>query len=89
MEHVDTSEKGFQKLILKELTKNQDYELSFSTDFDIELCINQKELFRFLKDTQEDIYNMILSKGKQSFLNRVDKKIQKEGVVNTLKKGIK
>ncbi|QKF81750.1 type I restriction endonuclease subunit R [Halarcobacter ebronensis] len=89
LETVDTSERGFQKLILKELTQSQDYELSFSSDFDKSLCINQEHLFRFLKQTQEDIYEMILSKGKQAFLNRVDKKIQKEGIVNTLKKGVK
>lgn len=86
---VDTSERGFQKLILKELTQNQNYELSFSSDFDKSLCINQEHLFRFLKQTQKEIYEMILSKGKQAFLNRVDKKIQKEGIVNTLKKGVK
>ena len=89
MEHLDTSEKGFQKLILKELTKNQNYDVSYSSDFDKELCINQNELFAFLKDTQEDAYEMILLKGKQSFLNRVDKKIRKDGIVNTLKKGVK
>jgi len=89
MEHVDTSEKGFQKLILKELTENQKYKLSHSVDFDKELCLNQDKLFAFLKDTQEDVYEMILSKGKQAFLNRVDKKIRKDGIVDTLKKGVK
>lgn len=89
LETIDTSEKGFQKLILDELTKNQKYSLSYSSDFDKDFCINQNQLFEFIKNTQEDAYEMINSKGKQAFLNRVDKKIQKDGIVNTLKKGVK
>lgn len=89
IENVDTSEKGFQKLILKELTENQKYNLSFSSDFDKELCLNQKELFNFLQTTQIEAYEMIISKGKEAFLNRLDKKIRKDGIVDTLKKGIK
>lgn len=89
MEHVDTSERGFQKLILEELNKKQGYSISYSSDFDKEYCLNQYELFEFIKETQEDNYEMIEAKGKQGFLNRLDKKIQKEGIVNTLKKGVK
>lgn len=89
IETVDTSEKGFQKLILKELYEKQNYNKSYSSEFDKDLCINKKELLQFIETTQKETYEMILLKGEQAFLNRVDKKIRKDGIVETLKKGVK
>ena len=52
---TDTSEKGFQKYIVEELT-NEEHNLgfieSFSRDFDKEFCINTSQLLTFIEQTQ-------------------------------------
>ena len=51
MAFTDTSEKGFQKLILRELCTKNAFELSFSSDFDKEFCNNPKQLLSFIENT--------------------------------------
>lgn len=89
MQFTDTSEKGFQKLIVKELTSKSGYIESFSEDFDKEFCLNIRQLFLFIEKTQPEKYEMIQRKGERAFLVRLDEKIRKLGVVDILRKGIK
>lgn len=86
---TDTSEKGFQKLIVKELTEKQGYTESVSNDFDREFCLNQGQLFDFIKKTQPETYEFIQRKGERAFLVRLDKKIKELGIVEVLRKGVK
>jgi type I restriction enzyme R subunit len=86
---TDTSERGFQKLIVDELINNQGYILSSSNEFDREFCINTKHLFEFIKNSQPEKYEFIISKGERAFLSRLDSKIRKEGIVEVLRKGLK
>lgn len=86
---TDTSEKGFQKYIVKELVEQNKFRESVSNDFDKEFCINPKQLWEFIKTTQPEAYEMIQRKGERSFLVRLDEKIQKLGIIEVLRKGVK
>ncbi len=89
MKHADTSEKGFQKLIVKALVEKQGYVESISNDFDREFCLNVAQLMDFIQASQPDAYATIQKKGKRAFLARLDDKLKKEGVVAVLRKGVK
>jgi type I restriction enzyme R subunit len=86
---TDTSEKGFQKYIVKELVEQNKFRESVSNDFDKEFCINPKQLWEFIKETQPVAYEMIQRKGERPFLVRLDEKIQKLGIIEVLRKGVK
>lgn len=86
---TDTSEKAFQKLIVKALVDKNGFEVSASNDFDREFCINKDELMDFLEKTQLDHFNYIQRKGERSFLVRLDKAIADKGIIEVLRKGIK
>jgi len=86
---TDTKESGFQKLIIQELKEKQGYIETLSNDFDRELCLNKTVLFDFIKTSQPESYNFIMRKGEKAFLNRLDSKIQKEGIIEVLRKGVK
>ena len=89
MKFTDTSEKGFQKLIAKELITNGGYVESVSNDFDKEFCINKGQLLLFIEQTQPEKYEMLQRKGERAFLVRLDEKIKKLGVIEVLRKGVK
>lgn len=86
---TDTSEKGFQKYIVKELVEQNKFYESVSNDFDKEFCINPKQLWEFIKESQPETFEMIQRKGERSFLVRLDEKIQKLGIIEVLRKGVK
>lgn len=85
---TDTSEKAFQKLIVKALQEDQYYEVSNSNNFDREFCMNKVQLMRFLEATQLTNYNYIQQKGERSFLVRLDKRIQEKGIIQVMRKGL-
>lgn len=86
---TDTSEKGFQKYIVNELTGPNKFRESVSNDFDKEFCINPKQLWEFIQATQPETFEMIQRKGERSFLVRLEEKIQKSGIIEVLRKGVK
>jgi type I restriction enzyme R subunit len=86
---ADTSEKGFQKLIVNYLKVEHYYRESVSSDFDREFCLNTKQLFEFIESTQPDTFDMIKKKGERAFLVRLDEKIHELGIIEVLRKGIK
>lgn len=86
---ADTSERGFQSFIVNELTTNSGYVVSTSDDFDKVFCINPKQLFAFIEETQPEKYEMIQRKGERAFLARLDEKLRKLGVIEVLRKGVK
>ncbi len=89
MKTTDTSEKGFQKLIVKELIEKQGYIETNSNEFDQEFCINKAWLLAFIKASQPVNHDVIQKKGIRPFLSRLDSKIKKEGIVEVLRKGVK
>ncbi|MBF0231123.1 MAG: type I restriction endonuclease subunit R, partial [Desulfamplus sp.] len=86
---TDTSEKGFQKLIVKELVERHGYIETVSNEFDQEFCLNKSSLLEFIKKSQPDTFDFILKKGERSFFSRLDSKIAKDGIVDVLRKGVK
>lgn len=86
---TDTSEKGFQHLIVKHLTSNNGFIETNPNDFDKEFCFNTKELLSFIERTQPERFDFIQRKGARAFLVRLDGKIKELGVVEVLRKGIK
>ncbi len=72
MKFADTSEKGFQQLIVQALAGNGGYVESVSNDFDREFCLNTGQLFSFIKQTQPEKFAMLERKGKRAFLVRLD-----------------
>lgn len=86
---TDTTEKGFQKFIVKYLVEQNDFCESASSDFDKEFCLNPKQLWEFIKETQPDTYEIIKRKGERAFLVRLDEKIRKLGTIEVLRKGVK
>ena len=89
MAFTDTSERGFQKHIVKELVESNQFVESFSTDFDKEFCINRDQLWEFIKATQPEVYETIQRKGERAFLVRLDEKLRKLGVIEVMRKGLK
>lgn len=89
MKFTDTSEKGFQKSIVKYLTNVNHYKESFSSDFDRDVCVNKAQLFEFIKETQPQSFEVIQKKGERNFLARLDDKIRELGIIEVLRKGVK
>jgi type I restriction enzyme R subunit len=89
MVNTNTKESGFQELIIKELVEKQEYIETLSNDFDREYCLNKTVLFDFIKTSQPENYDFLMRKGEKAFLNRLDDKIHKEGIIEVLRKGVK
>ncbi|MDM8541071.1 type I restriction endonuclease [Desulfococcaceae bacterium HSG9] len=89
MQTSDTSEKGFQKLIVKELVEKQDYIETQSNAFDREFCVNRAGLLEFIQTSQPDNHTFIQKKGERPFFSRLDGQIKKHGIIEVLRKGVK
>lgn len=93
MEATDTTEKGFESLIVNWLVNHNGYEQGHSHDFNTEYALDTARLFRFLKNTQPDaVKKLQLETNPQKtaqFLARVRDEITKRGIVDVLRKGIK
>ncbi len=86
---TDTSERGLQRFIVKELKELHGFRESLSTDFDRDFCINKAQLLEFIRTSQPETFDFIEKKGVQPFLQRLDKKIKAKGIIECLRKGIK
>lgn len=90
MRTTDNSERGFQRLIVQELTSPElGYRETFSKDFNKEFCFNLSELYEFIQVTQPKAWELIQNKGERSFLLRLDSQIRAKGIIHILRKGVK
>ena len=93
MEATDTTEKGFESLIVNWLVNHNGYEQGQNRDYNTEYALDTTRLFRFLKNTQPDaVKKLQLETNPQKtaqFLARVRDEITKRGIVDVLRKGIK
>lgn len=89
IESTDMSEKGFQRLMAKELVEKYGYVETNSNDFDREFCLNKDQLLEFVKNSQSEKYDFIINKGEKVFFSRLDSKIKSNGIIEILRKGIK
>lgn len=89
IEWTDMSEKGFQRLMAKELVEKQRYVETNSNDFDREFCLNKNQLLEFINKSQPEKYDFIINKGERAFFSRLDSKIKSNGIIEILRKGLK
>ncbi|MEA2056753.1 MAG: type I restriction endonuclease, partial [Patescibacteria group bacterium] len=86
---TDTSEKGLQRHIVKQLVQNQDYLETQPHDFDLDYLVNQNQLFKFIQATQPAIHNYLQDNRQHQFLARLHKKIGSKGLIYILRNGLK
>jgi type I restriction enzyme R subunit len=86
---TDTSEKGLESIIENYLIDNSNYRLSYSADYDRDLCINKRLLLEFIKQTQPNTYDIILKRGEDKFIKRLSDQIKAKGIIDILRKGVK
>jgi type I restriction enzyme, R subunit len=69
---------------------NQGYKVGHPGDFDREFAIDTKKFWRFLENTQADELEKLKSRKnwQRLFLERLDRKIKKEGIIKILKGGL-
>jgi type I restriction enzyme R subunit len=89
---TDTSERGLETLIVKEMT-DRGWLAGDPADFNREYAIDLKQLTAFLNSTQPDICEPLDlgndSPARQKFLARLQGEISKRGVIDVLRHGIK
>ena len=92
MAFTNVTENGLESIIVKCLIDENGYEEGQNSDYNKEYAVDEKRLFRFLKDTQpkEMVKLCIFSSDtkKRQFLNRLTGEIAKRGIIDVLRKGV-
>lgn len=86
---TDTSEKGLQRHITDFLVEKHKYIENSPKDFDKTYFFNVEQLLSFIETTQLKKYKSIINRDKSQFLARLSKEINKKGVIDVLRNGIK
>ena len=90
---TNTSENGFETLIVRWLVEHNDYEEGTNADYNKEYAIDETRLFRFLLDTQPTQMQQLgvfqSEMKKRQFLNRLQGELAKRGIVDVLRNGVK
>ena len=93
MKFTDTTEKGFETLIVKWLTEHNNYEEGSNADYNKEYAFDETRLMRFLRDTQPtEVTKLGIDTSetkKRQFLNRLSNEITKRGIIDVLRNGVK
>ena len=88
---TDTSEAGLEALIVRDMTA-RGYVEGDPADYDRQFCLDLAELTRFLEATQPDTAKALAlhddNATRRAFLVRLDKEIEKRGVVDVLRRGV-
>lgn len=91
--NTNTKEEKLETLIVNYLQRNNGYELGTNIDYNKEYAIDENRLFEFLKETQPEklqILGVLSSEmNKVKFLNKLQDKITKYGIINVLRNGFK
>lgn len=91
MATTDTSEKGLEALIVRDLVTSG-YVQGQSTDYNRDVALDVSQLLAFLRATQPKVVEMLNLEAdgiqRTQFLHRLQGEIAKRGVVDVLRKGI-
>jgi type I restriction enzyme, R subunit len=92
MATTDTSEKGLEALIVRNLCTSGDYVQGQPTDYNRDVAVDVVQLLAFLQATQPTVLTA-LELGNEGikrtqFLHRIQGEIAKRGVVDVLRKGV-
>lgn len=89
---MDTSEKGFEKIIVDSLINESGYVQGNPADFDREHAIDLAKLIEFVRLTQPNVYDYFMlaedSNQRRKFLDRIQGEIAKFGIIEVLRKGV-
>ena len=90
--YTNTTENGFETLIVKCLVEQNGYEEGNNADYNKDYAIDETRLFRFLNDSQYDQMEKLgvfhSDQKKRQFLNRLQGEIAKRGIIDVLRNGI-
>ena len=90
---TNTKENGLETLIVNWLVEHNGYEEGTSADYNKEYAIDETRLFRFLKTTQPEQFDLLgieqSEQKRRSFLNRLQSELAKRGIIDVLRNGIK
>jgi type I restriction enzyme R subunit len=88
---TDTTERGFESLIINYLVTKNGFEQGLSTDYNCEYAIDESRLLRFLHSTQPvELAKLGIEhgQGRLKFLTRLRDEISKRGVIEVLRTGL-
>lgn len=92
MATTDTSEKGLEALIVRDLCTGGGYVPGNPTDYNRDVALDVAQLFAFLQATQPKVVETLelANEGikRTQFLHRIQGEIAKRGVVDVLRKGV-
>ena len=90
---TDTSEKGFQKDIIKHLVSTGYVKRDTTSDFNKASCLDPELSLGFVQDTQEKEWKrwqrLYKDQAETKFLTRLVKEIDKKGTIHILRNGFK
>ncbi len=89
---IDTSEKGLETLIVRELCTTGGYVQGQASDYNRDVAVDVAQLLAFLQATQPQVVETLELAlpgiQRSQFLHRIQGEITKRGVVDVLRKGI-
>jgi len=92
MATTDTSEKGLEALIVRDLSTSGGYVQGKPTDYNRDVAVDVVQLLAFLQATQPTVVSALelANEGikRTQFLHRIQGEITKRGVVDVLRKGV-
>lgn len=92
MSTTDTSEKGLEALIVRDLCTGGGYVQGQPTDYNRDIAVDMVQLLAFLQATQSTVVSAlelaIEGIKRTQFLHRIQGEIAKRGVVDVLRKGV-
>ncbi|HEY9634854.1 MAG TPA: DEAD/DEAH box helicase family protein [Coleofasciculaceae cyanobacterium] len=85
-----TNEQALENCIETSLIKRSRYEKGNSADFDREFAIDREKFWQFLETTQPEELEKLKDRPnwQRLILERLDRKIKKDGILSVLKKGL-
>lgn len=92
MATTDTSEKGLEALIVRDLCTSGGYVQGQPTDYNRDVAVDVVQLLAFLQTTQPTVFTALelANEGikRTQFLHRIQGEVAKRGVVDVLRKGV-
>lgn len=92
MPFTDTTEEGFETIIVNWLENQNGYEHGTNDDYSKDYALDETRLFQFLNNTQPKKMEMLgvnnNDQKKRQFLNRLSREITKYGIIKVLRNGV-
>ena len=83
------TEREFEDLIERHLIDEAGYHQLRPADYDRTLCFCREEVLHYLHKTQPEVFQNLHRRGVEAFFRRLSGEIEKRGVLDVLRRGIK